>query len=82
MKSPWRLAALTLCIGIAGLAVAGSFAAPEPDPPHASEVSAASAAGPTSEAGVVHSRLPRLGTTLLLGGGLVGLALLGRERLG
>jgi hypothetical protein len=81
MKSPWRIVALTLFIGIAGLAVAGSFAPREPDSPHASEVSAAAAAGRTSEAGVARSELPRLGTALLLGGGLVGLALLGRKRL-
>jgi hypothetical protein len=79
MKSPWRRAALPLLIGVAGLAVAGSFAPRESDPPHASGVSAA--AGPTSEAGVARSDLPRLGTAILLGGGLVGLALLGRKRL-
>ena len=77
MKSPRRLAALLLAIGIAGIAIAGTFAQRDPDPPRASEAPVSEV---ISQAGVARSELPRLGTAALLGGGLVGLALLGRKR--
>ncbi len=81
MKSPRRIAALALGVGIAGAAVASAFAQREPDPPQASEAPLAVAAEPISEAGIGRHELPRLGTAALLGAGLVGLALLGRKRL-
>ncbi len=81
MKSPRRIAALVLVIGIAGVAVAGSFTQRRPDPPQAAGALVAVAAEPTSETAVARNEPPRLGTAALLGGGLVGLALLGRKRL-
>ncbi len=81
MKPPRRLAALALRVGIAGAAVASAFAQREPDPPQASEAPLAVAAEPTSETDVARNELPRFGTAALLGGGLVGLALLGHKRL-
>ncbi len=81
MNSPRRLAALVLLIGIAGVAVAVSFTQRQPDPPQASGALVAVAAEPTSETAVARNEPPRLGTAALLGGGLVGLALLGHKRL-
>lgn len=81
MKLPRRTAALVLLIGIVGLAGTGRFTDFASEPPHVSEAPAAVAAEPTAEPDVTHSELPRLGAAFLLGGGLVGLAFLGRKRL-
>ncbi len=81
MKSPRRLAAAALVIGVAGVAVAGTFAQRAAEPRQISEAPVAAGAEPTTGTGVGRSELPRLGAAALLGGGLGGLAMLGRRGL-
>ena len=81
MKLPRQIAALVLLFGIMGLAAAGSFTQRRPEAPHVSEAPPAVTAEPIAESDGTLGELPHLGAAFLLGGGLGGLALLGRKRL-